>query len=448
MSGQAKSETALREEGTLAFWKKNRIFEKSVEREAPNGEYVFYDGPPFATGLPHYGHIVASVIKDAVPRFWTMRGYSVPRVWGWDCHGLPIENIVEKELGFKHKKDILGFGVDKFNETCRARVLTFASDWEKIIPRIGRWADMEHAYRTMDKPFMESVWWVFKQIYVKFELEDEPGTYLIAWTTTPWTLPGNVALAVDQNETYIRYDWAGEKFIVMQKLHGKFPGQNPQEIPGKELVGKKYKPPFGYYVHDSSLKNHDNGWKVYAGTFISPEEGTGIVHIAPAFGSDDWELSKLEQLPFVQHVNMDGTIKNEVTDFAGKDISPRAKGNPEEVREIDLEIKNYLVKKGLVKITGDSQGWGKKHHSYPHCWRCDTPLLNYATSSWFVSVTKVKENLLKNAEAVRWSPEHIKEGRFGKWLEGARDWSISRQSFWASVIPVWRCVGTVNSEQL
>ena len=240
------------------------------------------------------------------------------------------------------------------------------------------------------------------EIYVKFELEDEPGTYLIAWTTTPWTLPGNVALAVDQNETYIRYDWAGEKFIVMQKLHGKFPGQNPQEIPGKELVGKKYKPPFGYYVHDSSLKNHDNGWKVYAGTFISPEEGTGIVHIAPAFGSDDWELSKLEQLPFVQHVNMDGTIKNEVTDFAGKDISPRAKGNPEEVREIDLEIKNYLVKKGLVKITGDSQGWGKKHHSYPHCWRCDTPLLNYATSSWFVSVTKVKENLLKNAEAVRW----------------------------------------------
>lgn len=472
---QAKSDVAKREEATLAWWNKNKIFEKSLEKDAPKGEYVFYDGPPFATGLPHYGHIVASVIKDVVPRYFTMRGYHVPRVWGWDCHGLPIENIVEKELGFKHKKDIKEYGIAKFNERCRERVLTYVHEWEKIIPRIGRWADMKNAYRTMDKPFMESVWWVFKQIYekglvyedyrsmhicprcettlsqqevadgykdvkdieiyVRFELVDEPGTYLLAWTTTPWTLPGNVALAVNPKETYTKHQWAGRNFIVMKKLADKFPGQNPREFLGEVLLGKKYKPPFDYYVNDSTLENHKNGWKVYAGSFVSSEEGTGIVHIAPAFGADDWELLKREHLPFVQHVNMDGTFKTEVKDFAGKDISPRAKGEEKEVREIDLEIKNYLVEKGLV----DADKWGKKMHPYPHCWRCDTPLLNYATSSWFVNVTKIKNDLFSTAKSITWSPEHIKEGRFGKWLEGARDWSISRQRFWASVIPIWIC---------
>src|SRR3989338_2464048 len=366
MSGQAKSETALREEGTLAFWKKNRIFEKSVEREAPNGEYVFYDGPPFATGLPHYGHIVASVIKDAVPRFWTMRGYSVPRVWGWDCHGLPIENIVEKELGFKHKKDIIGYGIDKFNETCRARVLTYAEEWEKIIPRIGRWADMEHAYRTMDKPFMESVWWVFKQVYdkglvyedyrsmhicprcettlsqqevsegykdvkdisvtLKFELVDEPGTYFLAWTTTPWTLPGNVALAVNPKVTYVKAKTLeGMYWVAKERAATVVPNAEiVEEKKGSELVGKKYNPPFDYYSSDTSLKNRENGWKVYAADFITTDAGTGIAHEAPAFGADDWELSKRENLPFVQHVGMDGTMKPEVKDFAGMEVKPRS----------------------------------------------------------------------------------------------------------------------------
>ena len=474
MSGQAKSETALREEGTLAFWKKNRIFEKSVEREAPNGEYVFYDGPPFATGLPHYGHIVASVIKDAVPRFWTMRGYSVPRVWGWDCHGLPIENIVEKELGFKHKKDIIGYGIDKFNETCRARVLTYAEEWEKIIPRIGRWADMEHAYRTMDKPFMESVWWVFKQVYdkglvyedyrsmhicprcettlsqqevsegykdvkdisvtLKFELVDEPGTYFLAWTTTPWTLPGNVALAVNPKVTYVKAKTLeGMYWVAKERAATVVPNAEiVEEKKGSELVGKKYNPPFDYYSSDTSLKNRENGWKVYAADFITTDAGTGIAHEAPAFGADDWELSKRENLPFVQHVGMDGTMKPEVKDFAGMEVKPRSEDDKVRLGT-DIAVLKYLQEKDLF--------FSKENvtHSYPHCWRCDTPLLNYATSSWFVSVTKIKENLMKNAEAVTWSPEHIKEGRFGKWLEGARDWSISRQRFWASVIPVWRC---------
>ncbi len=470
--GQGKSDAALREEETLKFWEEKDIFKKSVEKDAPKGEYVFYDGPPFATGLPHYGHIVASVIKDAVPRYWTMRGYSVPRVWGWDCHGLPIENIVEKELGFKHKKDIIGYGIDKFNETCRARVLTYAEEWEKIIPRIGRWADMEHAYRTMDKPFMESVWWVFKQIYdkglvyedyrsmhicprcettlsqqevsegykdvkdisvtVKFKLKNPEkiglsgDVYMLAWTTTPWTLPGNVALAVGKDIEYVVFEQDGAQFIRAKKE-----GEQ-SSFKGGKLVGLEYEAPFNYYANDPNLKNRENGWKVYATDFVTAESGTGIAHEAPAFGADDWELAKQVNLPFVQHVNMDGTMKPEVKDFAGMEVKPRS--DDDKVRlGTDIAVLKYLQEHGTF--------FSKENitHSYPHCWRCDTPLLNYATSSWFVSVTKIKENLLKNAEAINWSPEHIKEGRFGKWLEGARDWSISRQRFWASVIPIWRC---------
>src|SRR3989344_577039 len=470
MKEVSKSETAKREENILAFWKERKIFEKSLQKDAPKGEYVFYDGPPFATGLPHYGHLVASVIKDVVPRYWTMRGYRVPRVWGWDCHGLPIENIVEKELGFKHKKEIKEYGIAKFNEFCRSRVLTYASEWEKIIPRIGRWADMEHAYRTMDKPFMESVWWVFKQLYdkglvyedyrsmhicprcettlsqqevsegykdvkdisvtVKFELVDEPGTYFLAWTTTPWTLPGNVALAVGAEVTYVKVKIPeGFAWLANDRLVTIVPeAEILEERKGQELAGIKYKPLFDYYAKDESLKNRENGWKVYTADFITTEAGTGIAHEAPAFGSDDWELAKKESLPFVQHVNMDGSFKKEVTDFSGRDVKPI-----DDPQATDVLIIKYLAHNGLLLSKE------KIEHSYPHCWRCDTPLLNYATSSWFVSVTKLKENLLENAKNINWSPAHIKEGRFGDWLEGARDWSISRQRFWASVIPIWVC---------
>ncbi len=470
---QQKSEVAKREEETLTFWNERDIFKKSVDKAAPKGEYVFYDGPPFATGLPHYGHIVASVIKDVVPRYWTMRGYHVPRVWGWDCHGLPIENIVEKELGFKHKKDIKEFGVAKFNEACRERVLTYANEWEKIIPRIGRWADMEHAYRTMDKPFMESVWWVFKQIYdkglvyegyrsmhicprcettlsqqevsegykdvkdisvtVKFKVKNPEkirlngDVYLLAWTTTPWTLPGNVALAVGKDIEYVVFEQDGSSFIRAKKE-----GDSQKTSKGSELVGLEYEPPFDYYINDKTLKNRENGWKVYAADFVTAESGTGIAHEAPAFGADDWDLLKKVNLPFVQHVNYDGTMKPEVVDFAGLEVKPRSDDDKTRLGT-DIAVLKYLQEHGLF--------FSKENitHSYPHCWRCDTPLLNYATSSWFVSVTKIKDNLLQNAKKVNWSPEHIKDGRFGKWLEGARDWSISRQRFWASVIPLWRC---------
>src|SRR3989338_5554185 len=477
-----KSEVAKREEATLAFWERGKIFQKSLEKESPKGEYVFYDGPPFATGLPHYGHIVASVIKDAVPRYFTMRGYHVPRVWGWDCHGLPIENIVEKELGFKHKKDIKAYGVAKFNERCRERVLTYVHEWKKIIPRIGRWADMENAYLTMEKPFMESVWWVFKQIYdkgfiyedyrsmhicprcettlsqqevaegykdvkdiavtVEFKLVDDPDTSFLAWTTTPWTLPGNVALAVGPEMDYVTIEKKDEgvgkvvRFIFSKsRLDALFGDQEyrvVREQKGKELVGTRYTPLFDYYASDATLKNRENGWKVYAADFITAEEGTGIAHEAPAFGADDWELLKKVNLPFVQHVNMDGTMKPEVTDFAGMEVKPRSDNDSVRL-STDIAVLKYLQEHGKL--------FSKENvtHAYPHCWRCETPLLNYATSSWFVSVTKLKKNLLKNAEHISWSPMHIKEGRFGKWLEGARDWSISRQRFWASVIPLWRC---------
>ncbi|MFI5260557.1 MAG: isoleucine--tRNA ligase [Candidatus Paceibacteria bacterium] len=476
-----KSEAAKREEAILAFWLREGIFEKSLKKESPKGEYVFYDGPPFATGTPHYGHIVASVMKDAIPRYWTMRGYHVPRVWGWDCHGLPIENIVEKELGFKHKKDIKEYGIAKFNERCRESVLTYVDYWKTFIPRIGRWADMENAYRTMDKPFMESVWWVFKTIYdkglvyedyramhicprcettlsqqevsegykdvkdisvtVKFKLKNPEklglsgDVYMLAWTTTPWTLPGNVALAVGNDITYVETKQEGESFILAKErleIFQKGVVVTEKEFKGSELVGLEYEPLFDYYSKDTSLKNHENGWKVYAADFVTAESGTGIAHEAPAFGADDWELSQKVHLPFVQHVNIDGTMKSEVTAFAGMEVKP--KSDDDSVRlATDIAVLKYLQEHGMF--------FSKENitHSYPHCWRCDTPLLNYATSSWFVSVTKIKENLLENAKNISWSPAHIKEGRFGKWLEGARDWSISRQRFWASAIPMWRC---------
>ena len=484
-NGKEKSDVAKREEEILAFWNERDIFNKSVEREPIHGEYVFYDGPPFATGLPHYGHIVASVIKDVIPRYKTMRGYHVPRVWGWDCHGLPIENIVEKELGFLHKKQINEYGIAKFNERCREEVLRFAHDWEQIIPRVGRFVDMKNAYRTMDKPYMESVWWVFKQLFdkglvyedyrsmhictrcettlsqtevsegykemkdiavtVKFKLKNlekfgfSGDIYMLAWTTTPWTLPGNVALAVNKDAEYDFIEHNGVHYVVAKSANHVVHGdKNPnlaiisKTVKGSELVGLEYEPPFDYYIKDQNLKNRENGWKVYAADFVTAESGTGIAHEAPAFGAEDWELLKQVGLPFVQHVNMDGTMKAEATDFAGMEVKP--KSDDDKVRlGTDIAVLKYLQDHGTL--------FSKENitHSYPHCWRCDTPLLNYATSSWFVSILKIKENLLENAKAINWSPEHIKEGRFGKWLEGARDWSVSRQRFWASVIPIWVC---------
>ncbi len=468
------------EKEIINFWQKNKIFEKSLENRKDSQEYTFFDGPPFATGTPHYGHIVASTMKDVVPRYWTMRGFYVERKWGWDCHGLPIENIVEKELGSKSKSEIEKLGVEKFNELCRSKVLKYVDDWKIVVSRMGRWADMDNAYKTMDLAYMESVWWVFKELWdkdyiyegyrsmhvcprcettlsqtevsegyldikdlsviAKFQLVSEPGVSVLAWTTTPWTLIGNVALAVNPEIDYVYVEtvtlqkdgeFKDEVFIVAKDLAPKLFADKKYEIvrtfSGAQLVGKKYKPLFDYY-QNPDLPNFANGWQVVAGDFVGAEDGTGIVHIAPAFGEDDLNLGKTLDLPFVQHVGMDGVIKKEAGDFAGLHVKPMG-----DHTTTDVEIIKYLAKNAALFAKE------KYEHSYPHCWRCDTPLINYATSSWFVKVTDIKPSALELAKDIHWSPENIKEGRFGKWLEGARDWSISRQRFWASVIPIWKC---------
>jgi len=465
------------EEDILRFWDADKTFEKSLEIRKDAPLYSFYDGPPFATGTPHYGHLLASTMKDVVPRYWTMRGYRVDRVWGWDCHGLPIENIAEKELGYTHKKDILELGVGKFNAICRSKVLGYVAEWKNVIHRLGRWVDMENAYSTMDFSYMESVWWVFKQhwdkdlIYegyrsmhicprcettlsqsevaegyrvvkdlsaiARFPIPDQADTYLLAWTTTPWTLIANVALAVGSKIAYVKIQAQDEdrgtavKYILAKERLGDVFKDKDYEILeeflGEEIVGTKYEPIFDYY-YKQEIKNKENGWQVYSANFVTTEDGTGIVHIAPGFGEDDLNLAKQHQLPLIQHVGMDGIIKKEAGHFAGmnvKDITDNQK--------TDVEIIKDLAHRGLLFFKE------KFEHSYPHCWRCDTPLLNYATSSWFVAVTKIKPEALELAKEINWSPKHIKEGRFGKWLEGAKDWSISRQRFWASVMPIWKC---------
>jgi len=471
----ASANVAGGEEKILEFWRKNKIFEKSVEKGEE--DFVFYDGPPFATGLPHYGHILASIIKDVIPRYQTMKGKRVPRKWGWDCHGLPVENLIEKELKLKRKKDIEEYGVEKFNKKAEESVLRYADEWKKIIPRIGRWVDMDLDYRTMDTNYTESVWWVFKTLYdkgliyegyksmhvcprcettlsnfevtqnyqevkdiavtVKFELEDKPGTYVLAWTTTPWTLPGNVALAVGENIDYVKVK-SGDDFFILAKnrLEGIFKDieyKIEKELKGKDLIGKRYKPLFpaqggpssGW---DDSKEKWKNAYKIYSADFVTTDEGAGVVHVAPAFGEEDMELGKKEKLPFIQHVTADGKFKKGVENFAGLFVKP--KDNP---LATDIEILKFLGEKNLVFAKESVK------HSYPFCWRCDTPLLNYATSSWFVNVVKIKNDLVKNNQKVRWIPGHLKDGRFGKWLEGAQDWAISRSRYWGAPLPVWEC---------
>ncbi|MSU56067.1 MAG: hypothetical protein EXS51_02035 [Candidatus Taylorbacteria bacterium] len=498
-----KSKIAEREEQILAFWQKDNTFKKTLEKKSPKGDFVFYDGPPFATGLPHYGHILAGTIKDVIPRFKTMQGYRVPRRWGWDCHGLPVENEVEKELGFKSKKDIESYGIAKFNAKAKEAVMRYADDWRRIIPRMGRWVDMDNDYRTMDPSYTESVWWIFKSlyekglisqgfksmhlcprcettlsnfevtqgykeltdtsVYVKFKLLSQADTYLVAWTTTPWTLPGNEGLAVHPERDYAFVEITasnskeiqpGDTYIVgakediLKRVFGqeafefdpasrvgtfKWKGEQiafsaKRGIKGKELLGQSYEPLFDYYSKNTSLQNHDRGWRIFGGEFVTEEDGTGIVHIAPAFGEDDYQLAVKERLPFIQHVGTDGTFRQDVTDFAG--LSAKPKGNP---KETDEKIANLLEARGkLLKREPFT-------HQYPHCWRCDTPLLNFAAPSWFVKVSEMRGKLVEANKGIRWIPKEVGEYRFGNWLAEAKDWAISRSRFWGAPIPVWGC---------
>ncbi len=519
---QPKSVHAEREERVLAFWKEKGIFEKSLNKDAPKGDYTFYDGPPFATGTPHYGHILAGTIKDVIPRFKTMQGYRVRRRWGWDCHGLPVENIVEKELGLKAKKDIIDYGIEKFNAKARESVMRYADEWRRIVPRLGRWVDMEDDYRTMDATYTESVWWIFKQlydkgliyegfksmnlcphcgttlsnfevaqgykditdisVYVKFKINEleanrkknEVGdTYLLAWTTTPWTLPGNVALAVGADIDYVKVKIIDDvmnssDLLILAKARLAIFKDKKYEVvetfKGSTLVGLSYQPIFDYYSKNSKklgtvsitsigqnkvfVSGFENGWKIYAADFVTTEDGTGIVHIAPAFGADDYDLSLKYNLPFVQHVGTDGKFKDNFTSnadgvsFAGMSVKPKDTEEDKNAHQkADIEVIKWLAHNGSLFEKE------KLIHSYPHCWRCDTPLLNYAASSWFVKVTEIKDKLVAENKKITWVPPEVGSARFGNWLEGARDWAISRSRFWGAPIPVWREENSSTKEQ-
>lgn len=471
-----KSEVALREEAVLAFWNERDIFNRSVEKEAQNGDFVFYDGPPFATGLPHYGHILAGTIKDAIPRFWTMNGYRVRRKWGWDCHGLPLENLIEKKLGLATKRDIEEYGVKNFNEAAREAVLEYRDDWKTVIPRLGRWADMEHDYRTMDATYTESVWWVFSElnkkglvyegfksmhlcprcgttlsnfevnqgykdikdiaVTVRLPLVDDPDTSLLVWTTTPWTLPGNFAAAVNQEVIYVKAK-TNDEFVILAKERLAQLGDGPYEIveefKGSKLVGRSYLPPFDYWKN-REVAGKENAWKIYHADYVEVgEEGTGAVHLAPAYGEDDMRLAQAHDIPITHHVDTEGKFMDFIDDFECRLVKPKDDDDAEITHlDADIEVVRALAARGrLFKKENIT-------HSYPHCWRCDTPLLNYATTSWFVRVTDLKDKLVAENGRVHWVPEYVGANRFGKWLEGARDWAISRQRYWGAPLPIWR----------
>lgn len=452
----------------LSFWEREDVFRKSVEQRPISKSYVFYDGPPFATGLPHYGHVITSIIKDVIPRFFTMNGYRVERRFGWDCHGVPVEYELEKELDLQGKADIERMGIAEFNEACRGIVLRYTQEWESVVTRIARWVDFRNDYKTMDLPFMETVWWVFKRLWemgliyqdykvvhyswrlatplsnfeatlddayrerldpavtVKFKLDDED-CHILAWTTTPWTLPSNMALAVNPDMMYcrVRTEEAGEKacYVLARDL-ARFILHDPYEIDdefdGAQLVGRTYQPLLPYFA---DLKGED-AFRIIRGDFVSSEEGTGVVHIAPAFGEDDLMVARAEGIPVVNPVDDGGCFTEPVNDFLAMNVFD---ANPAIIEKLDAEGKLFSHETIL--------------HPYPHDWRTDTPLIYRAIPSWYVDVTAFKDRMLANNEKISWYPGHIKHGAFGRWLENARDWAISRNRYWGTPIPAWRCEG-------
>ncbi|MGY4706671.1 isoleucine--tRNA ligase [Candidatus Bipolaricaulota sp. J31] len=448
-----------REEEVLRFWKERAIFEKSVVLNEEKPRFVFYEGPPTANGVPHFAHLLARLYKDIFPRYKTMRGYYVPRKAGWDCHGLPVEIEVEKELGIKSKPEIVSYGVERFVEKCKESVRFYIGKWEEMIRRMGFWIDLERPYVTMTDDYIETLWWAIKRIheqgllyrghkvlpycprcgtplsshevaqgyrttedpsvFVLMPLAEDPDVAVLVWTTTPWTLPANVALAVDPAATYVEVEHQGRQLILAKPRLAAVLGEGIEilrEFPGEELLGKEYEPLYPL------VAGEENAYRIVGADFVSMEEGTGVVHIAPAFGEEDYELGKREKLPFVQPVDLSGMFT---------DAFPLAQGKF--VKEADPLILTDLKGKGRLFHAGTVK------HEYPFCWRCDTPLLYYALESWFIATTKKKEEIIAENGKVEWIPEHVGRGRFGDFLNSMRDWALSRDRFWGTPLPVWEC---------
>ncbi len=456
------------EEETLAEWEKEGVFQKSLEQRQEGLYFSVYDGPPFATGLPHYGHLLAGTIKDVVPRYKTMKGFYAPRRFGWDTHGIPIEHETQKRLHLSGNASIEAFGIAKFNEECRTIVLRYTEEWRKVVGRMGRWVDFDHTYHTMDTPFMESVWWAFKELFdrkmvyegfrvmpfstalgtplsnfeagenykqvddpsltVMLPLVDEPDVSLLIWTTTPWTLVSNLAAMVGPEMDYVKVRDHDGRLVILaeERLHAYGEFEILERFKGETLVGKKYRPLFDYFA------DHD-AFRVIAGDHVSTSDGTGIVHTAPAFGEVDFFAAKEAGIDLVCPVDDNGLFTTEVPDYAGQ-----------HVKETDRDIAKRI--KGMGQLYKQAT----INHRYPFCPRTETPLIYKAVSSWLIKVEGIRDQLLEANEKIHWTPAHIKHGRFGKWLAQARDWNVSRNRFWGTPIPIWRsddgeliCLGSI-----
>ena len=476
-----KSEAATREEEILKFWQENNIFEKTLNKEAPNGDFVFYEGPPTANGKPGIHHLESRAFKDAIPRYKTMQGYKVDRPAGWDTHGLPVELEIEKKLGFKGKPDIEEYGIAEFNQKCRESVLEYVDLWKKFTSRIGYWLDYDNEYWTFTPDYMESVWWTFAQaekkgllykdykvlpwcsrcgtalsshelaqgykdvkdlsVTAQFELVDPPSheapeghvnqkTYILAWTTTPWTLPGNVGLAVGADIDYVKITYEENNYILAKDLIERVLDGKEYEVvdefKGENLVGKYYKPLYPYFktlAEIEGVENLENAYQVYAADFVTTEDGTGIVHTAVMYGQDDFELGNKVGLPKFHLVNPEGEFV-EGTDFL--------EGRFVKDEEVAIDIIKNLAHRGLLFSKE------KYEHSYPFCWRCKTPLIYYARDSFYIRMSKLRDQLLKNNSDVNWEPDYIKEGRMGEWLSGIKDWAVSRERYWGTPLPIWQ----------
>ncbi|HLD32631.1 MAG TPA: class I tRNA ligase family protein, partial [Candidatus Peribacteraceae bacterium] len=469
------------EEGILRYWREEDIFKRSLKQrsrgtankpwDSPQGgdseQYSFYDGPPFATGLPHYGHLLAGTIKDVIPRYQTMRGKYVERRFGWDCHGLPIENMIEQENNIKNKQEIEERGVGWFNDLCRASVQRYTGEWRKVVERMGRWVDMDWDYRTMDAEYMESMWWAFSELYRKnllyeghkpmhicprcvtplsnFEvtqgykdvddlsviwkfklLNEKDPTFVLAWTTTPWSTLSTMGLSIHPDALYVKALVNGEYIIFAKErledmLKESASYEVVDEFAGNTLVGAQYEHIVDWYGALPEVRENPGVYHLYAGDYVDPAEGTGIVTINGSYGEIDMEAAKKNGIPFVMDVDMTGHFTDMAGPYAGMYVK-----DAEKKLIADAEAKGKVWRKAQFR------------HSYPHCWRCDSPLLNYATSSWFVKVEEIKEKMLRNNAKTEWMPATIRDGRYGKWLEGARDWAISRNRYWGTPLPIWR----------